>query len=411
MMPFMKSTDQAGAPIQNYVGHLNFKLELHRFFTFPVDFNTRFPVNPADLAAAGFYCSDSSEMTRLQCHFCPIDINVEEIQSKDILKSLIRHNCCVNSADSENIPLNDKQLDFKFEAHRLYSLLKKDDWKFVTPAELAKDGFYYTGEEDNCRCKFCNLEVRGWEEGDLVRSEHQRWNSGCQFLQNPSSVQNIPIGQELDQRESLESCSRTLDSVTSGESREQASHKGFISKISGTTFPFTSVKDLLKKYGPNATLRDPKVSPLSLNIQGWSKSSHLRYSTVAGRLKTFRNWPKSLNQKPESLALAGFFYTGRGDRVICFHCNLGLKDWACQDDPLEQHERWNAACQYLIMAREKKIDAENRRGSVLCVKCEEESVSRVNLPCGHAHLCATCSDDDCCATCGNNVYGHVNFFL
>ncbi|XP_059470721.1 baculoviral IAP repeat-containing protein 3-like [Neocloeon triangulifer] len=385
-----------GAPIQNNT-NLNFNIELHRILTFPEDFKNKCCVDPEFLAKAGFYCFHSNGDIRLRCNFCTKEILREEIRNEDELKRLKEHNCCVNSADSENVPFNVKQLDFKFESHRLYAFLKKDNWKFVTPADLAKDGFYYTGEEDNCHCHFCKLEIRGWEEGDLVRSEHQRWNAECPFLKNPSSEMNIPIGKELD--------SFDIDRA--------------VSTIPGVTFPFMSSKDLLKNFGARVTLSDTKVSPLSLNIQQWSKSSHPQYSTVSERLKTFRKWPKTLNQKPKALAWAGFFYAELGDRVICFHCNLGLKEWEPHQDPLERHERWNENCQYLIMAKEEKLrkneelDAENRRESVMCVKCGEEEVAIVNLPCGHAQLCAAtaCSDGDCCTKCGNNVNGRVRFFF
>ncbi|GBP17678.1 E3 ubiquitin-protein ligase IAP-3 [Eumeta japonica] len=41
----------------------------------------------------------------------------------------------------------------------------------------------------------------------------------------------------------------------------------------------------------------------------------------------FKEWPKSLPVKPEDLADAGFFYTGRSDKTLCFYCGGGLRDW------------------------------------------------------------------------------------
>ena len=43
------------------------------------------------------------------------------------------------------------------------------------------------------------------------------------------------------------------------------------------------------------------------------------------RLNTFVDWPISLQQKPAELAAAGFFYSGRGDKVYCFSCGIGKK--------------------------------------------------------------------------------------
>lgn len=36
------------------------------------------------------------------------------------------------------------------------------------------------------------------------------------------------------------------------------------------------------------------------------------------RLKTFEGWPHLENQTPMQLSEAGFCYTQKGDRVICF---------------------------------------------------------------------------------------------
>ncbi|CAB3386805.1 Hypothetical predicted protein [Cloeon dipterum] len=90
-------------------------------------------------------------------------------------------------------------LNYNYETHRLYSLLKMNDWQHVGPFSLAKSGFYYTGEADNVRCAFCNLEVRGWEEEDTADGEHRRWNPNCPFLCNDQRVPNIAIGDEMTQ--------------------------------------------------------------------------------------------------------------------------------------------------------------------------------------------------------------------
>jgi len=77
------------------------------------------------------------------------------------------------------------------------------------------------------------------------------------------------------------------------------------------------------------------------------------------RLKSFFDkWPQSLAQKPTELASAGFFYTGIGDRVICFHCGLGLKDWAPQDHPWQEHIQWNPSCTYIHKMKVKQTIAE-----------------------------------------------------
>lgn len=71
------------------------------------------------------------------------------------------------------------------------------------------------------------------------------------------------------------------------------------------------------------------------------------FSSKSRRLMSFENWPLVMQQKPEDLAEAGFFYTGYGDRTKCFHCGGGLKDWEDDDDPWQQHVQWFSQCAYV----------------------------------------------------------------
>ncbi|CAB3388897.1 Hypothetical predicted protein, partial [Cloeon dipterum] len=149
-------------------------LAMHRLFTFPLVFHRLFQFELLHfLSDLGFYFSNEC----VNCKFCGFVITTGQLSEyfshglehvrKVILK--FHKNCKIDGNDSENVPMGkslDDHLNYNYEAHRLYSLLKKNDWQYVTPFDLAKSGFYYSGREDNVICVFCNLEVRGWEEGD-----------------------------------------------------------------------------------------------------------------------------------------------------------------------------------------------------------------------------------------------------
>ncbi|CAB3388736.1 Hypothetical predicted protein [Cloeon dipterum] len=85
---------------------------------------------------------------------------------------------------------------YKYESHRLYSLLKKNDWQHVNPFALARSGFYYLGKGDHVQCTFCNLEVSEWQEGDNPDVEHAKYNDKCPFLRDPLGAGDIAIGSE-----------------------------------------------------------------------------------------------------------------------------------------------------------------------------------------------------------------------
>lgn len=77
------------------------------------------------------------------------------------------------------------------------------------------------------------------------------------------------------------------------------------------------------------------------------RADFVEFYLESARLQTFDGWPKTLKQTPEQLSAAGFFYTQKDDRVICFCCGGGLHAWQEQDDPWEQHALHHDACEYL----------------------------------------------------------------
>jgi baculoviral IAP repeat-containing protein 7/8 len=77
------------------------------------------------------------------------------------------------------------------------------------------------------------------------------------------------------------------------------------------------------------------------------------------RLDTFEDWPPALAQKPEQLAEAGFFYSGQGDRTICFHCGGSISRWASTAIPWEKHARWfGHRCRFVKVMKGKDFISE-----------------------------------------------------
>lgn len=250
-----------------------------------------------------------------------------------------------------------------------------DKWPltFLSPEQLARNGFYYLGRGDEVRCAFCKVEIMRWEEGDDPAKDHQRWAPQCPFLRKQANSTNNPAESQ----------------PTTG--RDEC----------GVHVPPS-----------NASVRMP--GPV-----------HPQYASESARLRSFRDWPRSMRQKPEDLAEAGFFYTGQGDKTKCFYCDGGLKDWENDDVPWEQHALWFDRCAYvqLVKGREyvQKVLSEscvitapkdepettvpapvqktaanaeeenNVDDSKLCKICYAEERNVVFVPCGHVVACAKCA--------------------
>lgn len=64
------------------------------------------------------------------------------------------------------------------------------------------------------------------------------------------------------------------------------------------------------------------------------------------RISTFARFPAS-GVTERSLARAGWFYTGVGDRVQCFRCNVTAEGWQAGDCPTEKHRQLSPSCSFI----------------------------------------------------------------
>lgn len=64
------------------------------------------------------------------------------------------------------------------------------------------------------------------------------------------------------------------------------------------------------------------------------------------RLKTFENWTLTFIS-PETMANAGFHYTGFRNRVSCYYCREIFDYWKRDDDPYRVHVLRSPRCQFL----------------------------------------------------------------
>lgn len=152
--------------------------------------------------------------------------------------------------------------------------------------------------------------------------------------------------------------------------------------------------------------------------------------TLESRLKTFEDWPTQMSQKPGELAEAGFYYTGKGDQVICFHCGLGLKDWRSGDDVWEQHALFYAKCEFYQLKNEKDVSSlpiknislsieeedikhvETCDNKLICKICLVNELSVVFMPCKHMVCCNDCSVTcDKCIICRQKITSFLKVFI
>ncbi|XP_015599780.1 death-associated inhibitor of apoptosis 1 isoform X2 [Cephus cinctus] len=246
--------------------------------------------------------------------------------------------------------------DYRFEEARLRSYR---NWPldYMDPVKLAQAGFYYTGEGDKVKCFECHVEICQWVEGDNPMVDHQRWSARCRFIRK-IPCGNVPIGVDAASIPPPAPRSRDVCGPYGIECRLQSGPD---------TFP-----------GPS-DLKLPSSAKLgSLGIGKSKAPAYPEYVSYDARLKSFDSWPKCMPHSKEELANAGFFYTGKGDQTLCYHCGGGLKDWEPEDDPWEQHAKWFSKCYYLLLV--KGQDYINNVTGLHMPPPSREEAMQMNLP-------------------------------
>ncbi|VDI74453.1 baculoviral IAP repeat-containing protein 6 (apollon), partial [Mytilus galloprovincialis] len=92
--------------------------------------------------------------------------------------------------------------------------------------------------------------------------------------------------------------------------------------------------------------------------QDWKKiynPKHAAFDDKESRIATFDGWRTDIEQTPEILADAGFFYTGEEDTVRCHYCDGGLRNWEPKDVPWEEHARWFPFCKFVIKMKGREF--------------------------------------------------------
>ncbi|CAH1265029.1 BIRC3 [Branchiostoma lanceolatum] len=73
----------------------------------------------------------------------------------------------------------------------------------------------------------------------------------------------------------------------------------------------------------------------------------LDYTQEAIRLSSYRHFPDSVPVSATRMARAGFYYSGTGDRVVCFSCGGGVEGWEYGDTAMGEHERLYPHCDFV----------------------------------------------------------------
>ena len=298
-------------------------------------------------------------------------------------------------------------MDLNIETKRLETF---NNWNisFIDKNQLALFGFYYYGPGDMVKCYFCHVEIDMWEEGDDVLTDHIRWSRSCKLICR-DTTNNVPINETL-----------LLEALPPAPPRRTT-----LRSPGDDDVPVNPVGPIGLIAPAAGRWMNPFTNTNRWTTNNWYFSGEMnnsKYAIETDRLKSYKDWPISMKQKPHQLSDAGFYYTGVGDKVYCYYCGGGLKDWEEEDDPWETHAMWYGKCEYVKTVKgddfikkinekrelllnknssdDNKKDEKNNTNNNnneedddigKCKICFENDYNTVFIPCGHIISCAKCS--------------------
>ncbi|CAI9717319.1 baculoviral IAP repeat-containing protein 7-A [Octopus vulgaris] len=366
--------------------------EIERLLTFSENIHPT--LTATELAANGFYydstegkilcfiCgsvlefSDSTFKHKYSCEHkvdnCPVylhnDTDIENAAAFNVQNTEQENEIVVTTSTENIIPNENEMLDMQ---KRLDSFENWNKSIPVTPTGLAKNGFYYLGYGDAVKCAYCSVQLRNWKENDDVHKEHRNFSPKCPNLE---SSMKMDFKYELNR---LRSFAKALSTPLPLKAKDLAAN-GFYYKgpTDNACCVFCKceindwkanddIKEKHRSISPNCPFLCEKLVgnvPIPNQSNKFYSPVHPHFTSLSERLKTFSSWPKNKNQKPESLADAGFFHNGKADTVICFSCDGGLCNWEEDDNPWEEHIRWFPRCTFVqkessYTRKEKVMDA------------------------------------------------------
>ncbi|KAM9833564.1 E3 ubiquitin-protein ligase XIAP [Syngnathus typhle] len=381
---------------------------------------------------------------------------------------------------------SDFMADYSQMSDRLHSFNGSTLAEQVPPERLARAGFYYTGPADRVRCFSCRMNVENWCRGDIPVERHKEVSPLCTFLScthrtNFQHSTQLTGSRYNEVDEDMEYRLRTGEVVDESTypmvphmRREEARRQTF------STWPPTAPvtpSDLAQaglyylgqgdrvqcfccggmlggweaedtpwgehsKHFPTCFfvlghdvgnvpaeggtgLENPRSAP-----QG---STYISMGSFQERLRSFAGIQHPIDHV--RLARAGFYSTGERDMVMCFHCEGGLKGWAPDEDPWEEHAKSYPGCRFVLAEKglefintiqlqgpqQNKNTSSHQNGFTAyhkdddpletirklqrekqCKVCMDRDTCVVFIPCGHLATCEECSQTltKCPICCG-----------
>lgn len=349
-------------------------------------------VDPSDLARDGFYytgirddvrCVGCDRMLRLwkpgedvrerhkrNSPSCPFVRLNDRHRARMSESASQQFNCTTLSQSTTAEVVN----EMRWEEKRLKTFGRFPLSCSVQPSQFARSGFYFTGKGDSVQCFSCRIVLGRWEIGDEADGEHRRHSPFCPFL-NGTDTTNVPLKARVTRN--TPNCRSSIPNLHNEQNR-LATFKNW------PTTCLVSPNDLARaglfsvgkrdvvccfhcqvrigewlpgdipieehvKYSPDCQFAKAIFQRMQQQHLGAlnAEATAEKMKSYEERLQSFRNWSETAYISAESLAEAGFYHCGHGDRVRCFSCGGALKEWQEKDTAWGEHAKHFPSCDFV----------------------------------------------------------------
>ncbi|XP_065610405.1 baculoviral IAP repeat-containing protein 7 [Cyrtonyx montezumae] len=367
------------------------------------------PVSARDLAKAGFYFVGPED--QVQCFNCggilkdwePGDCPVVEHLKFFPFCNFIYHEAVWNRhiplqglfdsvdgqflsllqrIDSEEaaLPNQPEYPEMATEEMRLSTFQNWPQYTEMRPEQLARAGFFYTGQDDVVRCFYCDGGMRNWAFGDDPWREHAKWYPRCEFLLQSMGREFVSSVQE---------------------------------SYSGTTPPRDS-RDQSRQ----------ESSAFQALLRHWelrTRPSLDQFSVARNVLEMGFNPAQVASLVENKYILTGTFYLSESELIS----DLLQPEWAeCsraeESRDAAQRETEISSSRGEMQPVQQKEDSplsteeqlRRLREERICKVCMDKDVSVVFVPCGHLVACGECALNlRLCPICRAVIRGSVRTYM
>ncbi|XP_046571594.1 E3 ubiquitin-protein ligase XIAP-like isoform X2 [Haliotis rubra] len=286
----------------------------------------------------------------------------------------------------------------------------------VSALELARQGFYATGNEDETRCFSCGIRHRHWRQGDKPADVgHKAWcrdgfHWNIRFEENP-----LPTNSEMQTRNQLafptdfdihrrrpdaSSSSHTNPAVRQNNPVASGVNITQPTERTGAGFIYSGNRDYVQSHSCGMELGNLDIESVRRQQLHIELMVTIASQEIDERQDTFR-----LNCQEHELV-----------EMFSRCLKLGFNQQEVERAALRVLNKTGTSSPTLLLLLD---DLLRDRGSTVqfgdnatCKVCRKDAVNTIFLPCGHKLTCSKCASEiqDCLQiSCGERIRGYLHF--